>query len=67
MKWYLKIIGLVMILIIGGLVYETITTHFERDAAVELADQLIGVTMHEPGVSRLVSVDVEEAAQIAVM
>lgn len=33
--------------------------------AMELADQLMGVTMHEPGVSRLVSVDVEEAAALA--
>jgi chromosome segregation protein len=32
---------------------------------MELANQLMGVTMHEPGVSRLVSVDVEEAAQMA--
>lgn len=30
--------------------------------AMEQAAQLMGVTMHEPGVSRLVSVDVEEAA-----
>ena len=30
--------------------------------AMEMAEQLMGVTMHEPGVSRLVSVDVEEAA-----
>ncbi|MDM8351203.1 chromosome segregation protein SMC [Pseudomonas sp. sp1636] len=29
--------------------------------AMEMADQLMGVTMHEPGCSRLVSVDVEEA------
>jgi chromosome segregation protein len=29
---------------------------------MEMADQLMGVTMNEPGVSRLVSVDVEEAA-----
>ncbi|SFM67227.1 condensin subunit Smc [Ectothiorhodospira mobilis] len=34
-------------------------------ATMELADQLVGVTMREPGVSRLVSVDVEEAAQMA--
>jgi chromosome segregation protein len=27
-----------------------------------MAHQLNGVTMHEPGVSRLVSVDVDEAA-----
>jgi len=32
---------------------------------MELADQLIGVTMHEPGVSRTVAVDVEEAVQMA--
>jgi chromosome segregation protein len=31
-----------------------------------MADQLIGVTMREPGVSRLVTVDVEEAAQMAI-
>ncbi len=35
--------------------------------AMEMADQLMGVTMHEPGVSRLVSVDVEEAAALAAM
>ncbi|MCY1350274.1 Chromosome partition protein Smc [compost metagenome] len=29
--------------------------------AMEMADQLMGVTMHEPGCSRLVAVDVEEA------
>ncbi len=34
---------------------------------MELSNQLTGVTMHEPGVSRLVSVDVEEAAQMAAM
>ena len=33
--------------------------------SMELADQLMGVTMHEPGVSRLVSVDVDEAAELA--
>ncbi len=33
--------------------------------AMELAEQLMGVTMHEPGVSRLVSVDVNEAAELA--
>ncbi|WP_295458322.1 chromosome segregation protein SMC [uncultured Thiodictyon sp.] len=32
---------------------------------MEIADHLLGVTMHEPGVSRLVSVDVEEAAKLA--
>jgi len=34
---------------------------------MEIAHQLTGVTMNEPGVSRLVSVDIEEAAQLAVM
>ena len=33
--------------------------------SMEFADQLMGVTMHEPGVSRLVSVDVEEAVALA--
>jgi len=33
--------------------------------AMEEADQLIGVTMHEPGVSRPVSVDIEQAAAMA--
>ncbi len=32
---------------------------------MEYADQLLGVTMHEPGCSRLVSVDIEEAAEMA--
>ncbi len=32
---------------------------------MEMADHLIGVTMSEPGVSRLVSVDIEEAAAMA--
>jgi chromosome segregation protein len=32
---------------------------------MEIADHLIGVTMHEPGVSRLVSVDVGEATRLA--
>ncbi len=33
--------------------------------AMEMAHQLLGVTMHEPGVSRIVTVDVEEAAELA--
>ncbi|MGC8120528.1 chromosome segregation protein SMC [Marinobacter sp. VGCF2001] len=33
--------------------------------AMEMGDQLMGVTMHEPGCSRLVSVDVDEAAALA--
>ncbi|MCK5881369.1 MAG: chromosome segregation protein SMC, partial [Sinobacterium sp.] len=35
--------------------------------AMEMADQLLGVTMHEPGCSRVVSVDVEEAAELAAL
>ena len=34
---------------------------------MEMANQLLGVTMHEPGVSRIVAVDVEEAAELAAM
>jgi chromosome segregation protein len=34
-------------------------------ATMELASQLIGVTMNEPGVSRLVTVDVDEALAMA--
>lgn len=33
--------------------------------AIEMAKHLIGVTMHEPGVSRLVSVNIEEAISLA--
>lgn len=33
--------------------------------AIEMAQHLMGVTMHEPGVSRLVSVNVEEAVSLA--
>ncbi len=32
---------------------------------MEMADHLMGVTMQEPGVSRLVTVDVDEAAELA--
>jgi chromosome segregation protein len=34
-------------------------------ATMELASQLLGVTMQEPGVSRLVAVDVDEAVRLA--
>jgi chromosome segregation protein len=34
---------------------------------MESAQQLLGVTMHEPGVSRLVAVDIDEAAELAAM
>lgn len=33
--------------------------------AMEMAEQLLGITMQEPGVSRLVSVDMEEALALA--
>lgn len=33
--------------------------------AIEMAKQLCGVTMHEPGVSRTVSVDIDEAVKMA--
>ncbi|MGB6488932.1 MAG: hypothetical protein WBE91_18805, partial [Steroidobacteraceae bacterium] len=34
-------------------------------ATMDLASSLLGVTMHEPGVSRLVAVDVDEAVRLA--
>src|SRR5690606_6873808 len=34
--------------------------------SMELADHLMGVTMQKPGVARIVSVDVDEAAEMAV-
>ena len=40
-----------------------VVTH--NKLTMEMADHLMGVTMSEPGVSRLVSVDVEEAAKMA--
>jgi chromosome segregation protein len=40
-----------------------IVTH--NKLTMEMAQQLIGVTMHEPGVSRLVAVDIDEAVQLA--
>jgi chromosome segregation protein len=40
-----------------------IITH--NKTTMEMAAQLTGVTMHEAGVSRLVSVDVDEAVQMA--
>jgi chromosome segregation protein len=40
-----------------------IVTH--NKLTMEIVNQLTGVTMSEPGVSRLVAVDIEEAAQLA--
>ena len=34
---------------------------------MEMARQLTGVTMHEPGVSRLVAVDIDDAVKMAAM
>ena len=42
-----------------------VVTH--NKLTMEMADRLIGVTMNEPGVSRLVSVDLDEAAAMAAM
>jgi len=42
-----------------------VITH--NKATMEMANQLMGVTMQEPGVSRLVAVDVDEAVQMAAM
>jgi chromosome segregation protein len=40
-----------------------IITH--NKTTMEMVHQLTGVTMHEPGVSRLVAVDIEEAVRMA--
>jgi chromosome segregation protein len=40
-----------------------IVTH--NKTTMEMAEQLTGVTMHEPGVSRIVSVDIQEAVKMA--
>ncbi len=47
----------------SGRVQFILVTH--NKTTMELADQLVGVTMHEPGVSRLVHVDVDQALQFA--
>ena len=36
-------------------------------ATMEAMHQLTGVTMNEPGISRLVAVDIDEAVQLAAM
>ena len=40
-----------------------VITHNKK--TMELTKQLIGVTMSEPGVSRLVSVDIDEAVEMS--
>ena len=47
----------------SGQVQFIFITH--NKATMELASQLLGVTMNEPGVSRLVSVDVDAAVRLA--
>ena len=47
----------------SGEVQFVVITH--NKLTMEMADQLLGVTMNEPGVSRLVSVDLDEAAAMA--
>jgi chromosome segregation protein len=47
----------------AGRVQFIFITH--NKTTMELASQLIGVTMHEPGVSRMVTVDVDEAVRLA--
>ena len=47
----------------SGQVQFIVITH--NKATMEVLDQLVGVTMHEPGCSRLVAVDVDEAARLA--
>jgi chromosome segregation protein len=47
----------------SGRVQFIFITH--NKVTMELASQLIGVTMNEPGVSRLVAVDVDEAVKLA--
>tara|TARA_R110000824_G_scaffold288508_3_gene476783 strand:- start:112188 stop:115715 length:3528 start_codon:yes stop_codon:yes gene_type:complete len=49
----------------SGLIQFIFITH--NRLTMESANQLMGVTMQEPGVSRLVSVDVDEAAEMVAM
>ena len=47
----------------SGTVQFIVVTH--NKITMEISQHLTGVTMHEPGVSRLVAVDVEAAAELA--
>ncbi len=42
-----------------------VVTH--NKLTMEMSNQLMGITMSEPGVSRLVAVDIDEAAKLAAM
>ena len=58
-----------LLIIGGGIIGLEMATFYQALGSLvtvaEMADQLMGVTMHEPGCSRLVSVDVDEAAALA--
>jgi chromosome segregation protein len=49
----------------SGQVQFVLITH--NKTTMEAMNQLVGVTMHEPGVSRMVAVDIDEAVQLAAM
>jgi chromosome segregation protein len=49
----------------SGSVQFVIITH--NKTTMEAMHQLTGVTMHEPGVSRMVAVDIDEAVRLAAM
>jgi chromosome segregation protein len=49
----------------SGRVQFVLITH--NKTTMEAMNQLAGVTMQEPGVSRLVAVDIDEAVQLAAM
>ena len=49
----------------SGLIQFIFITH--NRLTMESANQLMGVTMQEPGVSRLVTVDIDEAAEMVSM
>ena len=49
------------------MLYEVITFITHNKVTMEMARQLTGITMHEPGVSRLVAVDIDDAVKMAAM
>ena len=52
-----------MVLQMSSDVQFIVITH--NKITMEIAQQLMGVTMQEPGVSRLVTVDMDEAVEMA--